>query len=147
MDFQQLVSDFAGRHGIADLAARDDAAALDIDGIAITLAASGDTLLVSANIGEPPSCGRAEFAGLMLETNLRSEAFFAKEPESGSYMLVRRLALPALEAEDFDAALESLVNMAETWRRMLADFRPIAKAAAEQDMEAPRFGAGGFVQV
>jgi hypothetical protein len=39
------------------------------------------------------------------------------------------------------------VNQAETWRRLLADFRPAAKAAAEAAAEEPSFGAGGFVQV
>jgi hypothetical protein len=147
MDFTKLISDFAGRHGIANLAAEDNAAALDIDGIVVTLVASGDTLSVSAEIGEPPGEGRADFAELLLEANLQSEAFFAKEPESGAYILVRRLPLPALDAEAFDAALEAHVNLAETWRRMLSDFRPIAKAAAESAETAPQFGASGFVQV
>ena len=147
MDFQQLIADFAKRHGIANLAAEDNAAALDIDGIVVTLVLVGDALLVSAEIGEPPIEGRADFAELMLEANLQSEAFFAKESESGAYILVRRLSLLSLDAESFDAALESLVNLAETWRRLLADFRPVAKAAAERTEELPQFGANGFVQV
>ena len=147
MEFQQLIADFAERHGIANLAAEDNAAALEVDGIVITLVAVGDALSISADIGEPPSEGRAEFAELMLEANLQSEAFFAKEPESGVYVLVRRLQLPALDAESFDAALEALVNLAETWRRLLADFRPAAQAAAEAAAEEPSFGTGGFVQV
>ena len=147
MDFTQLVSDFAERHGIANLAAEDNAVALDIDGIVVTLVARGDALLISAGIGEPPSEGRAEFAELLLEANMQSGAFFAKEPEGGAYVLVRRLQLPALDAESFDAALEALVNLAETWRRLLADFRPVAKAAAERTEESPQFGANGFVQV
>ena len=77
--FTTLVSDFAERHGIADLAAEDNAAALD--------------------------------------------------------------------ADSFDAALETLVNQAETWRRILADFRPVARAAAERAEVTPQFGASGFVQV
>ena len=40
MDFEKLISDFAERHGIADLAAEDNAAALDIDGIVVTLVAA-----------------------------------------------------------------------------------------------------------
>ena len=53
-----------------------------------------------------------------------------------------------LYAESFDTALEELVNLSETWRRLLADFRPVAKAAAEQRTEgAPQFGTNGFVQV
>ena len=147
MDFPELISDFAERHGVANLAAENNAVALDVDGIVVTLVAAGDTLLVSANIGEPPTDGRADFAELMLEANLQSEALFAKEPEKGAYILVRRLLISMLDAESFDAALEALVNMAETWRRILADFRPVAKAAAERAEEAPIFGDSGFVQV
>ena len=147
MDFEKLISDFAERHGIANLAAEDNAAALDIDGIVVTLVAAGDALSVSADIGEPPSEGRGDFAELMLEANLQSEAFFAKAPEGGAYVLVRRLPLSTLDDESFDAALEALVNLSETWRRLLADFRPVAKAAAERTEESPQFGANGFVQV
>ena len=147
MEFEKLISDFAERHGIANLVSEDNTAALDIDGIVITLVAAGDALSISADIGEPPSEGRAEFAELMLEANLQSEAFFAKAPEGGAYVLVRRLPLATLDAEAFDAALEALVNLSETWRRLLADFRPVAKAAAEHTEEFPQFGANGFVQV
>ena len=147
MDFQELVANFAERHGVANLVAADNAVALDIDGIALTLVAAGDTLSLSAEIGEPPVDGRADFAELLLEASLQSDAFFAKEPEGGVYLLVRRLALPALDNETFDAALEALVNQAETWRRLLADFRPVAKTASERTEELPQFGAAGFVQV
>lgn len=147
MEFEKLISDFAERHGIANLAAEDNAAALDVDGIVITLVSVGDALSVSAEIGEPPSEGRSEFADLMLEANLQSEAFFAKEPERGAYVLVRRLPLAMLDAGAFDAALEAHVNLAETWRRLLADFRPVAKTAASRTNEAPQFGDNGFFQV
>ena len=147
MDFPKLIADFATRHGIADLAAEDNAAALDIDGIVVTLVATGDNLSISADIGQPPSDGHADFADLLLEANLQSDAFFAKSPESDTYVAVRRLVLPTLDSEAFDAALEALVNQAETWRRLLDDFRPAAKAAAEEAAEAPAFGTGGFVQV
>ncbi len=147
MDFTELIASFAERHGIAGLAAEDNAAALDIDGIVVTLVAAGDAVSISADIGEPPAEGRADFAELLLEASLQSDAFFAKAPESGTYVVVRRLALPTIGDEAFDAALEALVNLAETWRRLLADFRPLAKAAAEEAAEAPSFGTGGFVQV
>ena len=147
MDFPELISTFAERHGIADLAAEDNAAALDIDGIVVAIVAAGDAVSISADIGEPPAEGRADFADLLLEANLQSDAFFAKAPESGTYVAVRRLALATLEPDAFDAALEALVNQAETWRRLLADFRPAAKAAAEAAAEEPSFGTGGLVQV
>lgn len=147
MDFAELISDFASRHGVENLTAEDDAAALDVDGIAITLVSANDMLSISAEIGEPPADGKGDFAELMLEANLQSEAFFAKEPESGVYILVRRLPLQMLGPDVFDRALEALVNLAETWRKLLADFRPVAKAAAERSVELPQFGERGFVQV
>lgn len=147
MEFTELISDFAERHDIANLTAKDNAAALDIDGIVVTLVAAGEALSLSADIGEPPVEGRSEFADLLLEANLQSEAFFAKESEGGAYILVRRLSLSTLDSDAFDAALESLVNLAETWRRLLADFRPVAKAAAAATEEPLPFGASGFVQV
>ena len=147
MEFEELIADFAERHRIANLAAENNAAALDVDGIVVMLVTTGDALSVSAEIGEPPSEGRAEFAELLLEANLQSEAFFAIEPVSGAYVLVRRLPLSMLDVEALEATLEALINLAETWRRLLADFRPVAKVAAERVDEAPQFGANGFVQV
>ena len=45
-------------------------------------------------------------------------------------------------------AIESLVNTAEVWRKMLDDFRPAAKAASEKaEVAAPSFGSAGFMQV
>ena len=147
MDFVELISDFGERHGIANLVAEDNSAALDIDGILVTLVAASDVLSAAADIGEPPVEGRGDFAELLLEANLQSEAFFSKDPVTGSYILVRRLSLPALDGEAFDAALESLVNQAETWRRLLADYRPVANAVSEKGETLPQFGASGFVQV
>ena len=147
MDFTELISSFAERHGIADLTAEDGAAALDIDGIIVTLVAANDTVSISADIGLPPAEGSAAFADLLLEANLQSDAFFAKAPETETYITVRRLALNSLDDDAFDTALEALVNQAETWRRLLADFRPAAEAAATEESSPPSFGVGSFVQV
>lgn len=148
MDFNELISDFASRHGVEGLAAEDGAAAIDVDGLAVLLAAAGDALVATAGIGEPPPEGAAAFADLLLEANLESEAFFAKSKENGGYVLVRRLPLAGIDGDAFDAALESLVNRAEAWRKLLADYRPAAAAAAEAaETDAAAVGAGGFLQV
>jgi len=57
-----------------------------------------------------------------------------------------RHGIANLAAEDNAAAL---VNQAETWRRLLADFRPAAEeTAAETDVTGvPSFSAYGFMQV
>ena len=147
MEFNELIADFGTRHKVENLVAVDSAAALDIDGIIVTIVAKEDVLILSAEIGEPPADGAAAFANLLLEANLQSGVFFAKAPDPGPYMVVRRTPLSLLDAETFDTALETFVNQAETWRRLLADFRPVAKAAAERTDGVPQFGTNGFVQV
>ena len=147
MDFSEIVADFAKRHSVDGLTAENGATALDIDGIVVTLVEAADGLVASAEIGEQPAEGRADFADILLKANLESAAFFAQTPETGIYVLVRRLPLAGLDLDAFDVALEALVNAAETWRRLLADFRPVAAQAAAEEESAPAFGAGGFMQV
>ena len=146
MEFKELVLDFSMRHGIEGLSVENDAAALDIDGIVITLSALGGKLSLIAEIGEPPADGRDVFADMLLEANFGSDLVFAKSPEDGNYRLMSQLALDGLDSEAFDSALEALVNASETWRNLLGDFRPAAKEAAAVD-EPPTFGNGGFMQV
>ena len=148
MEFNELIDDFATRHGVADLTATDNAAALDIDGIIVLLVSNGETLTVSAEIGEPPAEGVAAFANLLLEANMQSDFFFAKAAGMDKYLIVRRVPLVSVDASSFDRDIEAIVNQAETWRRLLSDFRPAAKAAAEAaKSESPSFGSSEFMQV
>ena len=82
MDFNQLIADFAKRHNVENLVAVDGAAALDIDGIIVTIVAKGDLLNFSAEIGEPPVDGAAVFTNLLLEANVQPEAFLRAEQEN-----------------------------------------------------------------
>ena len=148
MEFKEIVDAFAKRHGIADLVPEDDGISLDVDGIVVSVMAVGGEIMIAAEIGEPPVEGRAEFADAMLEASMESKAFFVKSAQAGKYMLMRRFGMLELDAAAFDNAIESLVNMAEVWRKMLDDFRAAAKAAAEKaEAATPSFGATGFMQV
>ena len=147
MEFNQLIDGFAKRHNVENLVAVDGAASLDIDGIIVTMVANGEVLILSAEIGEPPAEGAAAFANLLLEANLQSGVFFAKAPEQGAYIAVQRIPLPLIDVDTFDTTLEAFVNQAETWIRLLADFRPVATAEVEPVEETPLWGANGFVQV
>ena len=148
MEFNELIDDFAKRHNVENLVAVDGAAALDIDGIIITIVAKGDILNFSAEIGEPPAEGAALFANLLLEANTQPDAFFAKIPDPGPYVIARRVPLSQVDDDVFDAMLEAFVNNAETWRRLLVDFRPAAKAAAESAAaESSSLVSSGFMPV
>ena len=89
MEFNELIADFAKRHKVENLVAVDGAAALDIDGIIVTIVAKGELLNFSAEIGEPPADGAALFANLLLEANTQPDAFFAKIPDPGPYVIAR----------------------------------------------------------
>lgn len=148
MEFNELIAHFAKRHNVEDLVAVDSAAALDIDGIIVIIVARDEMLSLSAEIGEPPAEGADAFGNILLETNMQADAFFAKFPDSGPYAAMRRIHLSLLDDDSFDAMLEAFVNHVENWRRILADFRPVAKAAAEAKAgESPSFGSAGFMQV
>ena len=149
MDFNELISDFAERHHVEDLTATDNTAALDVDGITVLLVSNGELLTISAEVGEPPAEGAAAFANLLLESNMQSDFFFAKATGTDNYIVVRRIPLSSLDSIAFDSALEAIVNHAESWRRLLADFRPAAKAAAEfaNSKENSSFGSNEFMQV
>jgi len=148
MDFNELIANFATRHGVEDLTAIDNAAALDIDGITVLFVSNGELLTISAEVGEPPAEGAGAFANLLLEANMQSDCFFAKATGTDNYIIVRRSALVLLDDDSFDLAIETIVNHAETWRKLLADFRPVAKEAAKHAGSGnPSFGSSGFMQV
>jgi hypothetical protein len=147
MDFNELIAGFAARYNVGGLAVEDGSAAVEVDGIAVLLAAANGVVLATAEIGEPPPDGAAAFADLLLEANLESDAFFAKSKESGRYLLGLRLPLAGLDAEAFDAAFEAFVSRAEAWRKLLANYRPAAAAAESEAAVAAAIGAGRFLPV
>lgn len=154
MEFSELISNFAERFGIAGLDVGDGSAMLEIDGMEITIVADepGRAIVVAGVIGEPPPENAAAFADMLLQANhdlLGSEGCgFAQNRSNGAYVLVLRLALNALDLDSFCAALDSFVTKVETWHGLLADFRPVAQAAAEIPSEpASGYVGGGFMQV
>ena len=147
MDFKELISDFSTRLGLEDLAVEDNTASIDVDGITITFVTDGDVLSAVAEIGEPPVEGKANFADLLLAANFNADTIFAKMQESNTSVLIQRLPLAGLDGAAFDTALEALVNQAETWRNLLAEFRPAAEAAEAAKNEAPAIGLTGFLRV
>ena len=158
MEFSELIRAFAERFGIADLDADDGSAMLEIDGMEVTIAAddSGRAIAVAGSIGNPPPENAAAFAELLLQANhdlLGAEGCgFAQNGANGAYILVLRLPQEGLDLDAFCKALDSFVNKVETWRGLLADFRPAAQAASAAEAEAKAnvtsdFIGGGLMQV
>ena len=157
MAFDDLIKEFASKSGMAGLEAQDGAAAVDIDGMRVALLhdRDSDAVLILGEVGAPPPEAEGRFAALLLQANhlfrRTGGATFAQNPETRSYVLMRAMPLPTLDAETLSAALEAFVNTLERWRRLLADYRPSEENAAAAppaaDWGVPAFGSSGFMPV
>ncbi len=155
MELKEVADGLAAKFGVADLAVDDGEVALEIDGMPIILAdRNGTAIIITGFVGEPPAEGGEAFARMMLDgtTSLMDEksAALARNPETGAFMLVERIAQDGLTLDAFCESLTGFVNTLETWRGLLEDFRPAAKAAktfADQQPDERDFAMGGFMQV
>ncbi len=148
MGFDELVLE-AGRSLGVELALHDGATRLTIDGMDVSVLEIADLEAVVLNgvIGEPPPQGLAPLYRAMLEANFNfagtAGATLAVNPENGELTLTRVAPLACLGVEAFLSLLEGFVNVLETWRKIVADYRP-------SEPSGPPSGAalgGGFLQV
>ena len=155
MDLKEIADGLAARFGIEGLAVEDGEVALEIDGMPILLGEGKDAaVVITGFVGEPPAEGGEAFANLMLEATMslmdEKSAALARNPETGSYALVQRIAQDGLVFDGFCDELTSFVNTLETWRTMLENFRPVAeeaKASAAAQPDAHDMSMSGFMQV
>ena len=136
MEFKELLAAFVAKYGIKELDGADGAAELDVDGFRVELLddPQAQNLLACAEIGLPPPDAEGAFGALMLKANflLRGTegATLCQNPETDAYALVRPFPLALTDAESLGAGLESLVNQAENWRKVLAGLREAETARA-----------------
>ncbi len=155
MELKEIVDGLASKFGIGDLAVEDGEAALEIDGMPILLADGKDSaIVVTGFVGDPPTEGGEQFANLLLEGTIAlmdtKSAALARNPETGAYALVQRVAQDGLSLESFCEELSDFVNRLETWRTLLEDFRPAAASAKEYSAAQPDandIAMNGFMQV
>ena len=154
MEFKELLAAFAAKYGIKELDGADGAAELDVDGFRVELLddPQAQNLLACAEIGLPPPDAEGAFGALMLKANflLRGTegATLCQNPETDAYALVRPFPLVLTDAESLGAGLESLVNQAENWRKVLAGLRSAeevkTKAPGSDDAHHDMISSGFF---
>ena len=155
MDIKELADGLAAKFNLAGFAVEDGEVALEIDGIPILLTEDRDVaIVITGFVGDPPGEGGEVFANMMLEATMgfmdTKSLALARNPETGSYALVQRLAQDGLTVDAFSDSLADFVNRLETWRTMLEDFRPIAEAAktaSDAQPDAQELALNGFMQV
>lgn len=162
MDLNELMEKFAAEIGLEEFGADADGAyRLLIDEMPVSVfPAQDDHLALVAPVGEPPPdavAGRERIFRLLLESahlgRGTASAFFSVDAETGEICLQRLESMAALDFDGFKLLLDNFVNVLAEWRRIVADFRPVAAKVDEEvreDEETLRsmaMGADGFMQV
>ena len=141
MEFKELIAAFAAKYGIEGLNGADGAAELAVDGIRVELLddPQARSIFACVEIGNPPPDADGAFGAMMLQANflLRGTegATLCQNPETHAYALVLPFPLVLADVESFAAGLESLVNQAENWRKVLSGLR-VAETASSAAPES-----------
>lgn len=154
MDFETMIKALGGKIGIELAPDAEGVCQLAVDDMQVVVQQLPElqVVCVFAEIGEPPPENPTALYEAALAANHlfqgTSGATISREADTGKLFLCRCDPLPLLDADSFSAVLEKFVNTLETWRKLVAEYRPVAdagvKSAAEQEM--PAFG-GSFMQV
>ena len=153
MEFNELIKGLGEKLGL-DLPLQENTCALSVDDMQIALQALDEVVMLSiyGEIGEPPPQGLEQLLTAMLNANHLFQgtagATISRDPESGRFFLFRCEPLSVLTIERLMEDLEKFANVLETWRKLLADYRPSEPAAdASLTAEPLPFGGSGFMTV
>lgn len=158
MEFNELMAAFGNEIGIADLRPDEDGICnLAFDGMNVSFTSVPETerLAVWAEIGEMPPEGGDRLCRAMMEAMFMGQATagasFSINGETGRIYHQRIESLRGLDFDEFRAMVEKFVNTLEQWRKLTAEYRPVAaevqRIQAEERAEASAFGVSGFMQV
>ena len=149
MEIDELMREFAVASGIDDVRSDGEGAYhFDIDGMSVSFAAVPETgdMITWADVAEPPPEGRERIYHSLLEAMFMGEgsggATFSVARDTGRICLHRIDPLATLDFDRFRAMLERFVNVLETWRKLIADFREVAPDLDRASESEARSGLG-----
>ena len=153
MEFRELIRGVGEKLGL-DMPLQGDVCVLTVDDMQITLQALEEVgqLSVYGEIGEPPPQGLEQLLSAMLNANHLFQgtagSTISRDPETGRFFLCRYGPLSVLTVERLVEDLENFVNVLETWRKLLLDYRPSETMAEPvQTAGPPSLGGEGFLAV
>ncbi len=153
MEAKELIADIAKRIGLEYDGG--DTFSFEADGLVVAISnlPDIDAVALTGDIGEPPP---ERLEGLY-KTLLGANHFFggtggatiSLDPGTGRIVLCRALPLATLDGDKFYTEVERFVNTAETWAKVVSNYRDATtEAPGELDVDAaPAFSASGFMQV
>lgn len=163
MEYNELMQGFAAKLGVAELEMHEGATVLEMDNMTVGFVHDPveDAVMVVVEIGYPPPDADGPFGGVMLKANYlfggTGGATLCQNPETSAYGVMRSWPLQLLDVDTFAAAVEKLVNTAETWRDSLSGTAEAEEAKEEMDEELENelsngllpgsLSSNGFLQV
>jgi len=162
MEASELVANLASRLGIE--LEPWESCSFDADGIVVSInhLADAGALALSSDLGEPPPEKLEGLYKALLGANHMfagtAGATFSLDPDTSRITLFIALPVASLDGDSFAKAVETFVNTAEMWTKVIADYREGAEIAAAQTAQAEEsgetapapgnpFSPGGFMQV
>ena len=143
MEFQELLAAFAAKYRIQGLDGTDGAVEIDVDSVRVELLNDSQmhSIFACVEIGLPPPDAHDAIDAMMLQANFllhgTEGATLCQNPETHAYALVRPFPLALTDLEMLTAGLESLVNQAENWRKMLSSLHHVE---TERSKKHPKTG-------
>lgn len=158
MDLKDIITAFAAENGLEGLTADAEGAYhIGIDDMVVSFSETGnrDEFVTWAEVAVPQQEGRERLYRALMEAMFLGQgtggATFSLERESGEICLHRIDNSAQMDLNLFKEKLEKFVNILEQWRKLMADFAPVAheieEAARNSEQETRQFGLGGFMQV
>lgn len=152
MDGEDLIRAFGKELGLELEPDDSGSCAFSSDGITLTLTAlrEADCVAFTADLGALPPERPDNLYRLMLESNhlfnATGGATLSLDSDSGHAALCRVFPCAAADADSFYAAVERFANAAESWAKIIADYR-FSAADAEDGPGADMPPAGSFLRV
>lgn len=145
MRLNELIGDLETRTG-SHFPVEDGLCAISIDDMPVTIQEIDEIGVISTygEIGEPPPQGLEKLYEAMLSANYLFQATngstISLDPERNRFFLCRVDYSELLDGDKFCVMLEQFINTLETWRKILADYRPVSETAATAAPEQPMAG-------
>lgn len=161
MTYDELLKAFSEKlGGGVDLTPDESGAVvLDVDEMQVSIMGLEEVgqVVLTGVVGEPPPEDHLErLYKSILEANHNFVGTFGAtlsiDPENGNVGLCKSIPLSLADGDSFFTDVEHFINVLETWRRLVEDFRAIADAPSDTPSgDTPSAGGldglGGFMQV
>lgn len=158
MGFARLIQDFARAANVDRIYPDEEGCYhLEIDGMAVGLSeiAEKDELFMWAEVGALPPEGSERLCHTLLTADFMGRAtqgaILSVDPDSETVFLHRIDSVKALDFKHFMSKLEQFVNVLETWRKTLDEYRPVSHRHEEAARDAAhaehQSSLGNFIRI